>query len=220
MSSFLIKIIAIISMFLDHTGILFDYDFLRIIGRLAFPLFAFQSVNGYIYSKSYKKHMNKLLLFSVISQIPYIFFIIVAKRDYSLNIMFTIYLALASMFLYDNIKNKKLGLLVVLLISYLGAVIDVDGGMWAILVIFSFYYFKDKKILLNISFILLAIIKYIFLLIGYKTYYYLFLILGSICALIPINLYNKKEGIKLKYFFYLFYPLHFIILIIIYNIVH
>ena len=52
MSSFLIKIIAIISMFLDHTGILFDYDFLRIIGRLAFPLFAFQSVNGYIYSKS------------------------------------------------------------------------------------------------------------------------------------------------------------------------
>ena len=220
MSSFIIKIIAIISMFLDHTGIIFDIDYLRIVGRLSFPLFAFQAVNGYLNTKNYKRHMNKLLIFSIISQVPYILFIITTKREFSLNIMFTIYFALASIFLYEKVKNKKLSLLIVFLISYLGSVIDIDGGMWAILFIFSFYYFKDNKVLRNISFIFFSIIKYIFLFIWYKSFYYLFLIIGTICSLIPISLYNKKEGIKLNYFFYLFYPLHFIILIILHYSVH
>lgn len=91
MTTFWLKIIAITAMFLDHIGLLISinsgylqgnfsigYDtiykienILRGIGRLAFPVFAFLLVVGFTYTRDRKKYFSNLLIFAMISQIPY-----------------------------------------------------------------------------------------------------------------------------------------------------
>ena len=65
--------IAIVSMVFDHTGyILFkNFSWMNYIGRLAFPIFAFQLTEGYSYTKNLKKYFLRLFIFAIISQIPY-----------------------------------------------------------------------------------------------------------------------------------------------------
>ena len=103
MSSFLIKIIAIISMAIDHTNYILDSNVvLNQIGRIAFPLFCFQIVVGYAKTKSLSKYIYRLLLFAFISQIPYMWFMkIVGGEGIYLNVLFTLALGLIAMYIYD-----------------------------------------------------------------------------------------------------------------------
>ena len=73
MSSFILKIIACFTMFIDHLRYIVPGNpiIMSYIGRLAFPIFAFQSANGYSYTKNLKKYLLRLLVFALISQIPY-----------------------------------------------------------------------------------------------------------------------------------------------------
>ena len=73
MTSFSLKIIALITMFLDHISypIFGGFSYLNLIGRIAFPIFAFQISEGFIHTKNVKKYMLRLLLFAFISQIPF-----------------------------------------------------------------------------------------------------------------------------------------------------
>ena len=73
MSSFTLKILAIIFMTIDHIGFtLFPSNLLlRYIGRLAFPIFAFQMGNGFYHTKNKEKYIFRMLIFTVISQIPF-----------------------------------------------------------------------------------------------------------------------------------------------------
>ena len=73
MSSFIIKLIAIITMICDHCSDTFigHISFLNIIGRIAFPLFCFQLVIGYKHTKDVKKYLTRLIIFGIISQIPF-----------------------------------------------------------------------------------------------------------------------------------------------------
>ena len=69
MSSFIIKIIAIISMLFDHTNDVFigHLSVLNLIGRIAFPLFSFQLVVGYTYTHNIKKYISRMFIFALIS---------------------------------------------------------------------------------------------------------------------------------------------------------
>ena len=72
MTTFTIKVIAIISMLIDHTGAVFNlHDGFRIVGRIAFPLFVFLISEGCKHTKSYEKYLLRLGLFALISQIPF-----------------------------------------------------------------------------------------------------------------------------------------------------
>ena len=66
----LLKLIAIISMLIDHTGKMFfpQYGIMRIIGRLAFPLFAYCIAVGCVYSRNRLKYLSRVLLVGLISQ--------------------------------------------------------------------------------------------------------------------------------------------------------
>ena len=68
MTSFLLKIIGIITMLFDHVGdsIVGKFSFLNLIGRISFPIFAFQTVEGYIHTKNFKKHILKMFIFACI----------------------------------------------------------------------------------------------------------------------------------------------------------
>ena len=69
MSSFVIKIIAIISMLFDHTNDVFigHLSVFNLIGRIAFPLFSFQLVVGYTYTHNIKKYISRMFIFALIS---------------------------------------------------------------------------------------------------------------------------------------------------------
>lgn len=217
MTSFLLKIIGIITMASDHIGYIFlhKFSFFNLIGRISFPLFAFQSVQGYLHTKSFKKHIIKLLIFACISQIPFMLFLSKFSNDiYSLNVLFTFILALIAIFLYDKSKNKILGFVFVILFGFIAEFVKTDYGMYGIFLIFIFYIFKDKKSLMFFSATILTIAKYINNIILYPSLLSRFClcILFTCLPLIFICLYNKKEGPKSKYLFYIFYPIHFIIL--------
>ena len=72
LTGFQLKLIAIITMTLDHIGIFFllppTYYLFRIIGRLSFPIFAFLIAEGFNYTKNIKKYLVRLLIFSIISE--------------------------------------------------------------------------------------------------------------------------------------------------------
>lgn len=120
MSSFILKMIAVITMLMDHSGdaLIGNFSWLNIVGRIAFPLFAFQLVIGYRHTHNLKKYMLRMLIFAAISQAP--FSILNKKVDPTiLNIFVTLFFGLAVLALYDMyielhgnkyflfLKNKK-----------------------------------------------------------------------------------------------------------------
>ena len=106
MTSFALKIIALISMFIDHSGyyMMGHFSFFNYIGRIAFPIFAFQISEGYKHTKNLKKYFLRLSLFALISQIPYSLFLLKYHGNpYGLNIFFTLFLGLLAIYLYDYV---------------------------------------------------------------------------------------------------------------------
>lgn len=216
MSSFMLKFIGIITMLCDHTGDAFlgRFSFLNLIGRIAFPIFAFQLVQGYIHTKDIKKHIIKLFIFACISQVPFMLFLSTFSNNYYLNIFFTLLLGTVAMLAFDKINNKFLSFLIVLFMCLIAEVVHVDYGAFGVALVFVFYLFKDNKLLTSISFFLLTFIEYLPNAIKYPSVFtiYLQFILWTFLAIVPILLYNGKQGPKVKYLFYIFYPLHLTIL--------
>lgn len=214
MSNFVLKIIALISMLCDHTGyIIFGrFSVMNYIGRLSFPIFAFLITEGYIHTSNLKKYFSRLLCFAVISQIPYMLFMKSLTNDFTLNILFTLTLGLLAITIYNKIKNKVLGFILVIIFAILAHFLHLDYGWFGIAIIFIFYIFKNKKLYMNILFSISVFINYFYYFCKTSRIEYIFIIIFCILALIPINLYNGKKGKNTKYLLYLFYPLHFIIL--------
>ena len=77
LSSFTLKIIAVVTMLIDHIAMAFLaqgsslYMVMRSIGRLSFPIYCFLLVEGFYHTENKKKHLYMLLLFSIISEVPY-----------------------------------------------------------------------------------------------------------------------------------------------------
>lgn len=215
MSNFVLKIIAIVTMFIDHLGYALYGKFspLNYIGRLAFPIFAFGISEGYIHTKSKKNYLMRLFLFAIVSQAPFMFFRSMFTSDFSLNIFFTLFIGLVAIIGYEQSKNKSVGLLLVICLGLTADALKMDYGYFGIFTIFIFHIFKDKKMLMNLSFIALCLLKYVPLFIRYNFYIpYLILCLCTILSLVFINLYNGKKGPNTKYLLYGFYPVHLILL--------
>lgn len=229
MTSFVLKVIAMITMFCDHLGdsMLKGYSNFNLIGRIAFPIFAFQISEGYQKTSNLKKYFLRLFIFAIISQIPYMLVLsLFSDNIYKFNIFFTLFFGLLTIFVYDKINNFKInkfikffyGFTFMLFIGYIAQLLRFDYGFWGIIVIFSFYLFRNSKLISTICFLILCVIKYIVQIIinGYDYRY----ILMCICTMLPIvfiNMYNKKQGYKIKYFLYLFYPVHLLFLYFIFR---
>lgn len=230
MTSFVLKIIALITMFIDHLGyaIYGKFSYLNYIGRIAFPIFAFQISEGFVHTKNIKKYFIRLLVFAIISQFPFMLFLSTfSKNIYELNIFFTLSFGLLAIFIFDKIINTNLtifnksidkfiklflGLLITFFIGVIAELLNFDYGLFGIAIIFMFYLFKNDKVAMIISFITAYIIKYGIYYIKSYNYLYWFLCTFNIFPIIFISLYNKKQGPKVKYLLYLFYPIHLLVL--------
>ena len=224
MSSFVLKIIAIITMFIDHLGyaIFGKFSYFNYIGRLSFPIFAFQISEGYIHTKNHKKYFLRLFLFALVSQIPFMLFHSIISSDFSLNIFFTLFLGLLSIYIYDECKYKFLGIIASVLLALIAQFSHCDYGAYGVAIILIFYIFKNNIITSSMFFIIATLIRYFLPCIKYgifqRKYLYLF-----ICTIIPclfFAAYNGKKGKNTKYLLYLFYPIHLILIYGIYLILN
>ena len=104
-------------------------------------------------------------------------------------------------------------MIIVLLIGFVAELLHTDYGFWGVIVIFIFYLFKNDKLAMIISFVTLCILKYGIQIIQYGYHIgYVLLGLFTSLAIIFISLYNGKQGKKIKYLLYVFYPVHLLLL--------
>lgn len=221
MSSFVLKIIACVCMFCDHFGdaVFGTTTFLNFIGRISFPIFCFQIVQGYIHTHDVKKYITRLGLFALISQVPFMLFYHFVFGDFAINVIFTLLFGLLAILIYDK-YHKFVGVCCGLLLATIAQICKFDYGFFGVFIIFIFYLFHNKKIYLGIIYILSVFIKYLIPPIqkGIPIYYlfsintYSLLMYFTCFAIIPILFYNGQKGKDAKYLFYIFYPVHLLIL--------
>jgi len=215
MSSFVLKIIAIVTMFIDHIGyaIFGKLSFFNYIGRIAFPIFAFQISEGYIHTKNFKKYFLRLFIFAIVSQIPFMLFGKIISLDFTLNIFFTLLLGLTSIYIYDKSKYKIIAIIPAILIGLISQFTHCDYGFYGVAIIFMFYVFKTDIIKSSIAFMLATSIKYTIPILKYGFHnVFLYLLICTFLPIIFISLYNGKKGKDIKYLLYLFYPLHLLLI--------
>ncbi len=219
MSSFVLKLIAIITMLIDHIGAVLypEIRWLRLIGRIAFPIFAYLVAEGFYKTSDVKKYLKRLFIFALVSQVP---FYLAFKEPTHLNIFFTLLISLYAINKYDETKNN----IYVVLPGLVAELIGADYGFYGVLTVFIFYkYHYDFKnmaknqILLNLIYSGLNVIGYMIIggNIGIIRILNLCLQSFSLISLILIWFYNGERGYNLKYFFYSFYPVHIFILYLI-----
>lgn len=226
MNAFVLKIIACFTMFIDHVGyIVFDghSSWFNYVGRLAFPIFAFQISEGYIHTHDVKKYLLRLILFAFISQIPFLLFHSIINNEPGLNVIFTLFLGLVAIIIYDK-YNKFVGVFSAIIFGIIAHFLNSDYSFYGVGITFLFYVFNKNKCLLAISFIIATLMQYSYLILVYYNYGFEFLknvfiiylpyFICTIFSIIIILCYNKKKGPSTKYFFYLFYPLHMILIYI------
>lgn len=224
MSSFALKVVACFTMFLDHIGY-FIYSgrisFFNFIGRLAFPIFAFQISEGYCHTKNLKKYVFRLFIFALISQIPFMLFHNLISSGFAISVFGTLLLGLFCIIIYDKFDFKPLSIVISIGIALISELIHCDYGFYGVAIILLFYIFRNNKILMNLSFIICTVLKYAYFIYKYNnTIIYACLCAFTIFPLLFINLYNKKQGRKLKYFLYIFYPTHLLIIYFLWNIIY
>lgn len=235
-----IKMIAIVSMLIDHIGagilgrfimtsgylsvassgdlnavmqwmmengvLFYTYSAMRMIGRLGFPIFCFLLVEGFQRTHDVKKYALRLGLFALISEIPFdlCFNGKVLEFGYQ-NVFFTLFLGLLTMIAFDWIARKEWaagkGLNQAVKVIFSLAALAVGAGVahflktdyaaTGVLCIMVLYVFRKKKPLQ----------------IAAGCVAFLWEVTAPL-AFIPIGFYNGKRGLKMKYFFYAFYPVH------------
>lgn len=213
-----LKIIALIAMTIDHIGLIFfpSVLFLRAIGRIAFPIFAYFIAEGAMYTKNYFRYFIRMFLLGLV--FLGIFYVFMDRVYFSIFSVFA--LSLLFIYLYKEIvklgKQDKyllmssfilvtLGLLTI--IYYITTITKFDYGIFGVIIPVLIYLFKDKNLKLLVLIISLIVHSFV------NGVFPIYICMFSLCAIPLLGLYNGEKGdMNLKYFFYLYYPLHLVIL--------
>lgn len=237
-----LQLIAIIAMTIDHFTWLFfpGYPrtffpiFLHIIGRLAFPIMAYFIAEGYHYTRNKNRYMFRIFIFALISHVPYMLqsqvfqeygwmSLIPFATGHGItrfmnqaSVLWAYFIGLLMLSVNDStkLKNYQKTILVLLLcvLSF-----PSDWSCVASLVVLAIGSNRNKPLnqfIWSIFFVSLYALVYALCI----DIVYGILQLGVIIALIPLSLYNgqksknKKVNIVMKWFFYIYYPLHLLII--------
>jgi len=233
MSGSTLKIIAIVTMLIDHVGasilephilkdvMMLSYDdmttflsndlqlaiwytincILRLTGRIAFPIFCFLLIEGFLHTKNVKKYAMRLLIFSILSEIPFdlAFNGSILEFTYQ-NVFFTLFIGLWVLIGLkkhegSDVKSQVIQLLIAIVGMAAAYFLKTDYSSFGIFYIVILYYFRDNKVIRNVIGCVSIIWE----------------VTGPL-AFIPINMYNGKRGMNMKYIFYIFYPAHLLLL--------
>lgn len=231
-----LKLIAIITMFIDHTGaiivarillsgkmeqmgliqmyetVFYLYEVLRLVGRLGFPIFCYLLIEGFQYTRNVKRYAGRLLLFALISEIPFDLGFTGSPFYWGYqNVFFTLFIGLLVITGFHFVEGKQewnvsLRILLCVLILGVGAgaafLLKTDYAAIGVLTIAVMYLFRKNRMLAaGAGCAALTAMQWIEA--------------SSFFILIPVYMYNGKRGWNMKWFFYIFYPLHIILLYLI-----
>ena len=203
----ILKWIAVLTMVIDHVGaILFpDQIWMRVIGRVAFPIYAYCLAEGFRYTSDYRRYLGRLALFAILSEIPFdLAFYGVPFSFAHQNVFFTLTLGLILLWVLERCREQLLlcaGAFAVL--CFLAQALHMDYGAGGLLMVFAFYLARQG----TSPWIGWGIFVFINLF-GYAGGVQW----AAILALLPIGLYSGKAGKKKQRFFYWIYPLHLLLL--------
>ena len=223
MSVFVLKIIACTAMFLDHikyANPLFNNFFTEYFGRLALPIFAFLIAEGYSHTSDLKKYIKRIFIFGVISQIPYMLFRTLVGDWKLLNVMFTLLLGLTTIIVYDNSRKKYFSIPIIITILVVGEYIKVEYGWFGILTVLVMHILRIKKMFMPLVYGIIIFVYYYSIIRSdfiFDKHCMLLMFFTWITTFI-INLYNGEKGKSVKYFFYVFYPVHLLFIYLIHLI--
>lgn len=204
MTTFLMKWIAVLTMITDHVGRMFfpDVHIFNIIGRIAFPLFAFLLVEGFVHTGNLKKYMLRMFIFACISEIPYDLAMQETWLEFSRqNTIWTLTLGLLMLALcrkYQYSVWAVAGIAVVCCAA--AALLRFDYGAGGIVLILILYFLRDRQWL-----------KYLAML-GLSVLWFGGTEIAAMISIIFMLAYNGKHGKNMKYMFYWFYPVHLAVL--------
>ena len=223
-SSLQLKIIALISMILDHTAVALPffsrpenevlYWILRGIGRLAFPLFAFLLAVGATRTRNIGKYLLRLGIFALICEVPFDSTLfgrpVCWERQ---NVIFTLFLALLSITVYRAAQQRWqgkpaafLGVPFWGLCAVAAQLLHFDYGAEGVILVFGFYLWRTEMRDMRLyPFFLMLLCGIMWFSVPIR--------LLSLLAFLPIFVYNEKPGKKLsRGFFYWTYPVHLALL--------
>ncbi len=239
MSNSTLKILALVFMTIDHIGYFLSstqlYTPMRMIGRLSFPIFLFLIIQGYKHTSNVKAYMNNLFVFAFISGLPFYF-----AFGTFYDVFFTLGTIVLMLYMFDKTNNELYKLLFFALLFIISK--PFDWGQPAILTVYLIHKSLDKEKKLEILLpIALCFSTFLYYLTDFDIFYtfeiirdnnlishltntllsygvYTFPILFAIPFLTK---YNGKRGLSLtknqKYGFYLYYPVHLIIIRLIFQ---
>ena len=204
-----LKWIAIFTMTIDHVGAILypEFEFLRWVGRLSFPLFAYLLILGMENTRNIRNYFTRLFVFALISQLP--FFLAIGIEPTRLNIFFT--LSFGLLFVYFFKKNSLLAFVPI----FFSFIFSFDYSIYGIAMIGCMYLLLGS---LKFGAVLLVLLNVLFL-VPWNSQFLSLLALPLIIlhrrgSLAITRDTDKEFKIPLwrKYFFYLYYPLHLILL--------
>ena len=231
LSAFTLKVIAVMAMTIDHIALVFVptgsllYWLLRLVGRLTAPIMAFFIAEGFRHTRSRKKYLLRLGVFAVISQ-PVYFHMIFGRMPINAfefltnwNVMFSLAVALLSLVILESDLPETPRLLLTAVCVSLGSF-----GDWSLMIpvwTLIFYIFRDDFRKMAVLFVLTSVVTETALF--YKNYgsfasfSYMY---GTLLALVPLRMYSGERGSGRhkelsRWGFYVFYPTHIAVLVII-----
>ena len=216
-----LKFLACAIMLLDHIGAtLIPWGTLRIIGRLAFPIFCFLLAEGAHYTRSPRNYLLRLGIGAILSELPFDLALFGSWSWQHQSVMVTLLLGAMALLAMKQMTQPLLKILVLLLFACLADFMNTDYGGAGVLMIALFGLTRERKYgwviqLLGMYLICRWIIP------GGVVWFigrYVFIEIFAILALIPIWLYSGKKSTSsraVQWAFYLFYPVHLWILYLI-----
>ena len=245
--AFALKMIAIIGMAMQHTVLVLGeliptalHFPLQFGGGFTFPIMAFFLVEGYRHTRNFKKYATRIFIFALISQVPHMMSLGTIDMGFNFflgNIMFTLFVGLVILWMYDNMKKRWLFWLLFVLLSFI--TLACDWGLIGPVMILLYHTIKTEKLkrtvvpFLAFWFNIIVIVGIAFVvglavamgeILGDPDLMYAFeqaddinlfhafagfLFPVGMLASIPIlRRFNGERGRSMKYLFYAFYPLH------------
>jgi len=211
MNAFVLKLIAITAMTIDHIGyVFFPYStWMRVAGRLTMPIFAFLISEGFRHTKNIDKYIKRMFVLALISAVP--FFLLFKTPS---DVLFAYLFALLGLKGAQHEADKRKKVLKLLGFAVLSLVFVTDWPLVAPLMVYVFYYanYDKRKIFLGFTSVFFICYGIFYLVCVAINDMGLFLAnniqFGLFLALPIIFLYNGTQGPKAKYLFYWYYPLH------------
>ena len=213
-----------IMQWLSANGALYwTYTIMRMIGRVAFPIFCFLLVEGFLHTHDIKKYLRNMLVFAIIAEPIYDF--VQTGQLFDLrqqNVMCELLLSLVFLINLEKIqslskwKRHIAEFALIVLIALAAEYTKLDGGVYGILLVAAFYLFHDSKAKMFFAAVCAVLLSSCHIVGGGFEFATANVfnpdVAAAVVSLLLINFYNGKRGLNLKSFFYVFYPAHLALL--------